>query len=267
MEENKKFTKKKADICICIKNRAACVDSFFDEIKKQDCFKDLNIIVCDGRSFDDTAQNLIYIKSAYGYNQMKILQVKEGESYIDAMNLVLNNTVSDYICWIDSDDFMSANKISEQIKYLDEHGDVDVVTTSIILPNEKAISNTLINLDDEIITKALEKGIPMCNICHFQSAMFRRKCLKKFVNNKYFFDEYIGGRAGEGFMYMLHFLGYKFANINTCQYVYTIGILKDSMTNKIEPIFANSINEMDYDTKKEEFKKLMKKYNSKTKDE
>ena len=80
--------------------------------------------------------------------------------------------------------------------------------------------------------------------------MFRRKCLEKFTGNIYFYDEYNTGRCGDGFLYTLHFLGYKFANIISTIYVYSKGLIKNSLTNTVDPEFANSMDLLDYENKK-----------------
>ena len=264
MENNLK--KRKVDICLCGKNCAHVLSNALDTIRKMMTTVDCNVILVDGRSSDKTPQMMVEFMQENKSNVL-VLQTEENDTYIDAYNLALNNTVSEYIAWLDADDICDENRLKIQADYLDEHEDVDVVTSSVYLPNKQMIANTLIDFDDEQMTNLLQSNqLHMFEMCHFQSAMFRRFCLKKFKNNKYFFDEYVGGRGGEGFLYMLHFLGYKFANITNTYYVYTMFMNPISLSNNIDPLFAKSIDEMSYGERQKALMKIFRKNNKKVKE-
>ena len=264
MENNLK--KRKVDICLCGKDCAHILNTALDTIRKMMHDVDCNVILVDGRSSDDTPRIMVDFMKENKSNVL-VLQTNENDTYIDAYNLALSNTVSDYIAWLDADDICDENRIKIQAAYLDENKDVSVVTSSVYLPNKQMIINTLANFNDEQMTNILETNqLRMFEMCHFQSAMFRRKCLVKFKNNKYFFDEYVGGRGGEGFMYMLHFLGYKFANITDTYYVYTMFMNPSSLSNNLDPLFAKTIDEMPYDERKKALMKIFRRNNKKTED-
>ncbi len=251
---------RKIDICICAKNRSETIALVLEKIEKMIAKLDCNVILVDGFSIDYTAeQSLTFFKEDNGRSIIK--QIKGDQTYIDAYNLAMSLTVSEYVAWIDSDDLCDENRLKIQSEYLDEHKDVDVVSCSVYFNKTEAIGNSLIEFNNEQMTSALRNGTPMLALCHFQSAMFRRKCLDIFKNNTYFYPEYIGGFAGEGFMYTLHFKGKKFANLNNTYYIYNRGILENSMSNFIEPVYANTVNELSYDDKKKEIMRLLRKYN------
>lgn len=79
----------------------------------------------------------------------------------------------------------------------------------------------------------------------------------------YFYPEFIGGYAGEAFLYLLHYAGFKFANLASTLYIYTKGMLPDSLTNNVEPSYSIEIGNMTYEQRKKELTKLMRKYNKK----
>jgi len=250
---------KKVNVCVCVKNRQAAVKASLDCLLKMKG-DDYVILACDDKSTDDTINTLLDYQYA---NPGKVVAWQnEEEGYVNCHNFILGKTDAEYICFVDSDDFVDEKKIEEQVKFLDEHPDVDVVSSCVMFPDKKVLANSFVELKDEQITDALKKGIPMATICHFQSCMFRRKCLDDFKKGKYFYDEYNDGRCGEGFLYALHYNGHKFANIISTVYVYTKGIMQDSMTNKITPEFANTIDMIDYDTRKNVFTELMESHNA-----
>ncbi len=248
---------KKVDICVCVKDRQNVVKKTIDCILNQ-TFKDFRLLLCDGKSDDLTVSTLLDYQNK---NDNVVCWQSEEKGYVNSHNFILSKTDAEYICFIDSDDLVDEKKLAEQVKYLDEHPDVDVVSSSVILPNKKILPNTFVELNNEQITEALKKGIPMAAICHFESCMFRRKCLEKFTKEKYFFDEYETGRCGEGFLYALHFFGYKFANIISTLYIYTKGVVKDSMTNTIIPEMANLMDAQTYDMKRTAIMEMFDNYN------
>ena len=79
----------------------------------------------------------------------------------------------------------------------------------------------------------------------------------------YFYSEFVGGYAGEGFLYVLHFNGYKFANTTDTYYVYTKGMVSTSLTNTLEPLYDTELSKLSYGEKQKELMKLFRKYNKK----
>lgn len=253
---------KKVTICICVKNRQNAIQKTLDTVLKQD-FDDYNILVCDGHSGDMT-MNRVFDYQQNTNNKVVAWQT-EKEGYVNSHNFILSKVDSEYICFIDSDDIIESNKLSEQVKYLDSHPEVDIVSTSTILPEKKILVNSFAELNDEQIFNFVKAGNSILSICHPQSCMFRKSCLEKFNNGIYFYPEYEEGLCGQGFLYTLHFLGYKFANITSTIYFYTRGVLKDSMSNNLTPNFANAIDTLSYEKKKEYIEELFNVYNPQTK--
>lgn len=261
MENENILKARKIDICICIKNRENFVKVIIDILSKITKNIDCNTIFVDGMSNDKTCAKLVDFYNTHKENCI-IRQLSENDStYVNAYNKALNECVSEYVCWLDSDDTCDISKLEVQSKFLDEHQDVDVVSCSTFFGEKKALINSLIELNNEQITKGLENGAGMKEICHFQSCMFRRKCINIFKKNIYFYPEFIGGYAGEGFLYVLHFNGMKFANITNTYYAYSKGLFDDSLTCNIDPLFAKELDSKSYEEKKKEINKLFKKYN------
>ena len=250
--------KKKVDICICVKNREGLIDKTIDQLMRQ-TMKDFNILLCDDLSIDHTMDKMLEYQDKYPGIVYAWQTDKEG--YINVHNFILSKTVSDYVCVIDVDDLIDKVKIEVQYKYLESHPEIDVLSSSTMFPEQKVLPNTLIELEHYDIEDYLKNGYSMTTICFFESCMFRRKCLESFSKGIYFYDEFVGGRAGEGFLYTLFFNGYKFANINTTTYLYTYKILPDSLSNIMIPVYAEHLDKLTYKGKKAKILNLFKKYN------
>lgn len=251
----------KVNICVCVKNRQAAVEAALHSLVSQ-TYQDLKILTCDGKSQDSTMTTLYQCQ--VGTKSKVIAWMTEQEGYVNTHNFILSKIDNDceYIGFVDSDDLVDEHKVEEQVKYLESHPDVDIVSSCVVFNDKRVLINTYVEVNNDQITEALKKGTPMSTLCHFQSCLFRRKCLDKFINKKFFYDEYDTGMAGEGFLYTLHYLGYKFANIPTTFYLYRRGIIQNSMSNNIVPEFANAIDSLSYENKMNYIKELFEKYNS-----
>jgi len=252
----------KVNVCVCLKNRKPLMETTFHSLVVQ-TYDNYKVLGCDGLSQDDSMTDLYYTQ--VGTNGKVVAWQTESEGYVNTHNFILSKIDDDceYICFVESDDVVDENKLLYQTEFLDLHPDVDVVSSCVVFSDKKVLVNTYVELNDEQITEGLKKGIPMSTICHFPSCMFRRRVLEKFINSKYFYDEYDSGMCGEGFLYTLHFLGYKFANIPTTIYLYRRGLDPNSMSNTMVPEFANAIDSLLYENKREYIMELFNKYNGK----
>lgn len=250
---------KKVNVCMCVKDRQSSVKASIDSILDQ-TYDDYSILLCDDGSSDYTMNTLLEYQNA---NPDKVTAWQNPDpGYIKCHNFILSKTDAEYICIMDSDDFVDRTKIEMQAKFLDEHPDVDVVSSCVMFPNKQVLVNSFVELDDKTITDALKKNMPIGTIFHIGAVMFRRKCLEKFTNGVYFYDEYEEGRAGDGFLYTLHFLGYKFANIISTIYVYSKGLIKNSLSNTKKQQFAAAMDLLDYENKQKFIMEMFGNYNA-----
>ncbi len=219
----------KVNICVCVKNRQRFLETVFHSLVTQ-TYEDLKILGCDGISQDDTMSELFYMQQ--GTRGKIVAWHTEEEGYVNTHNFILSKIDDDceYFCFVDSDDIVDEHKIEKQVEYLESHPDVDVVSSCVAFTDKRVLVNTYVELNNDQVTEGLKKDMPITIITHFQTCMFRRRVLDKFVNGKYFYDEYDNGMCGEGFLYTLHFLGYKFANIPTTIYLYRRGLDPNSMS-------------------------------------
>ena len=123
--------------------------------------------------------------------RIKYIKLNEHD-FIYARNLAFLSATGEYIALIDSDDKCSPNKLEEQIKFLDEHPDIDVVGCKIQFgakTSNLSIPKTFNSWKDEYFKNELEnnnENISM--LLHFPSIMIRKETIHRiFKNNMYFY--------------------------------------------------------------------------------
>ena len=137
--------------------------------------------------------------------------------FIYARNLAFLSATGEYIALIDSDDKCSPNKLEEQIKFLDEHPNIDVVGCKIQFGTKTSnlsIPKTFNSWKDEYFKNELEnnnENISM--LLHFPSIMIRKETIHRiFKNDIYFYPELKNGGEDQMFLYSLYINNVKFAN-------------------------------------------------------
>lgn len=255
-------------ICMTIYNRDGIYQVSLNNLFEQ-TYRNMKFFVVDDCSTDGGRDRLYHLHQDFG--DIFGFWSTQHRNYIDAMNLALKKVKMDksveYVCWLDSDDYIKEDKIMAQVAYLNDNPDVDVVACLTSFGKTQILAPSMQRMNHDDIKKLITQNNGMNTVCHFQSCMFRRSVLDMFTNDKFFYDEYIGGRAGEGFLYTLFVKGCKFASINNTAYVYNIGKQENSLTNTIIPDFANNLNALPWKERKIEITKLFKKYNTAKKKE
>lgn len=218
----------KLSIIVCTKNRYERLKCVIKNII--DCsFKDWELIVVEGNSIDQTRTMLLDM-----YERGAIKYILNNDSRVKGRNAGLNVAEGEYVTFVDDDDVFSSNKFENQVKFLDENPDVDVVSCTTMFNQTLGIANTIKDLSHNDIKKLL-KDEDMMAVCNFQSCVFRKSSIDKlFKNNEipgYFYEEFETGGEGTALLYTMFFSGMKFANITGGLYIYRLGLEKDSVTN------------------------------------
>ncbi len=110
-------------IIIPIYNREAWVDQMFQRLLdlQLECAE---VIIVDDGSTDGTLERLQQFSTKKF--ELKIFSQKNSGP-ATARNLGFSHSTGKYIQYLDSDDFLTPNKISEQIQYMEIHPEVEVV--------------------------------------------------------------------------------------------------------------------------------------------
>ncbi|MFC2343670.1 MAG: glycosyltransferase family 2 protein [Negativicutes bacterium] len=98
-------------------NRANCL-SFSLESALQQTYGEIEVILVDDGSTDDTATRVRSLQEQYGARVKYIYQENQGVS--SARNRGLREASGEYVSFLDSDDRLYPTKIEEQVKFLQE---------------------------------------------------------------------------------------------------------------------------------------------------
>lgn len=115
----------KISIIIPTYNCERYISETIDSILSQ-TYKNIEVIVVDDGSNDRTAE----IVSAYGEPVRLILQINSG--VCTARNRGISESVGEYICLMDHDDYWFPDKLSQQVELLKENPDSGIVYSAFI---------------------------------------------------------------------------------------------------------------------------------------
>lgn len=113
---------KKVSIIIPIYNRCEWLGELFKRI--HDLAGDYEVIVVDDGSTDGTHRTLL--KKYVDRKEVSVFR-QQNAGPAAARNLGFSHSSGEYIQFLDSDDFLTKDKLARQAAYLDEHTEVSVV--------------------------------------------------------------------------------------------------------------------------------------------
>ena len=241
------MNKKKVSIIIPTYNNEEYLDKCLASISGK-YESNVEILVIDDGSTDHTAN--IVKKYIYHYNNIHYFYQKNSGVSV-ARNIGLEKATGEYIFFLDSDDYMSKNGISQLIKYADGQNDLIVFPYALVGDNgfkddQSEGEETVIVKDcDKIIKSAL---IGETVISSFSKQDMRSSCSKLIKSeiirkNNIRFDKNID--IAEDMVFMLHVYEYieKVLFVNTIVYLYFKN--NNSAINSYHPNYINNILKVD----------------------
>jgi len=173
---------------ICTHNREDLISKSIESVFEQD-YKNIEIIISDNGD-DGTDKLISKIISENTEWISKIHYYKNKTNGIsENRNFALKKSTGEYIAVLDSDDYwISVNKISEQVKFLEENPIYAMIGTNAIIVNEKEeeigeIKNH--TLHEKIIYNFLTK-----NQFTHSSVVFRKKTFKEYRESLFIWEDY-----------------------------------------------------------------------------
>lgn len=114
-----------------------CKDAGFTLLKtinslNAQTYKNFNIIIINDGSVEKLT--LRVLKKISKYKNVKIFNIKNS-GLAKARNLGIKNSSSEFLTFLDSDDYISPNALEEYIKFLDENKDISFVYSNIVNTN------------------------------------------------------------------------------------------------------------------------------------
>lgn len=223
-----------------------CIDSILKQT-----YNSFELILVDDGSTDESGE--ICDKYASVNNNVSVIHIKN-EGVSKARNTGIQNAKGDYICFVDSDDYISENYLEELIKTKNAFHEYDniwcgfqtvdgydtpSVLQKIIFSDDSTVSKSSIKQIMTLHEKWLDSG-PVCKLY----------CLKIIKDNDLKFPEDIS--LGEDLIFNFHYLDCtngKILVINSCLYNY-VKISNNSLGSKYyEDMFDiyKRINSVMYD--------------------
>jgi glycosyltransferase involved in cell wall biosynthesis len=133
----------KVSVVIPAYNAERFIEQTINSVLEQ-TFQDFEIIVVDDGSTDKTAQ----IAKSYGSPIRCIQQVNSGVS--QARNVGIENSIGEYVAFLDADDLWESAKLEKQVALLDKNRSVGFCFTSL----------TRVNHDSEVIDTIEARAFP-----------------------------------------------------------------------------------------------------------
>lgn len=134
------------------------------------------ILVVDGNENDE----LINLLKKYDDPRVNLIINEERAGIAKSLNIGIKNAKADYIARIDDDDRIAKNRLYKQVKYLNEHSDIDLVTSNFEYFGD--MNEERISFEGEM---AHAWSIFTCPFNH-PTIMFRKKF---FIENNLWYDE------------------------------------------------------------------------------
>jgi len=206
---------------MCFYNEEKYLSKAIDSVLAQSYANFELILVNDG----STDQSDAIVKN---YQDSRIVYISyEGNKHqAYARNRGLQKATGEYIGFFDGDDIMMPDKIEKQVKYLEEHEDILLVSGGYACMDEKG------KTDDRIIwpkyqsDKQIRAFMLYGNCVAAGAALFRRTVIDQY---HVFFDE--TNRASEDYCFFIDMLPWgNFVNIKECLFCYRINYGSKSST-------------------------------------
>lgn len=139
-----------------------CLNSIIDQT-----YDNWELIVCDDCSDDGTVGILEkYIKKD---NRIKLLRNEKNIRLAASLNKCLDAAKGEYIARMDADDISLPNRLEKQVKFLEEHEDIDCVGSNMVVFDESG---------DKGVRESIEKPIKkdmLCKAPFFHPTIMMRK--------------------------------------------------------------------------------------------
>lgn len=205
---------KKVSIISCFYNEEKYLAKAIDSVLAQ-TYKNFELILVNDGSTDKSDE----IVKSYHDERIKYIAYKNNRYQAYARNQGLEIATGDYIGFFDCDDIMRPDKMEKQVKYLNEHADITLISggfSNIDAKGEVCESFVVPQyFNDEEIKAFMLYG--NC-IAFAGAAMFRREMIDKHHIR---FDE--TNRSSEDYRLFIDMLPYgKFVNVKECFFDYRI---------------------------------------------
>ncbi|WP_010178385.1 glycosyltransferase family 2 protein [Aquimarina agarilytica] len=196
-----------------------CVRSIADQLKD---YSDIELILIDDGSSDNSLNKLMILSQEY---QFLKLDNKENGGVSETRNLGIKKAKGKYLWFVDSDDYIDINFISEAYKILlKEEPDIFLFGHKIVSAEGDVYSS--ITYENEVLNSQdlIEKKVYVNSVCF--------KIIKKEIieKGKILFDTSVITAEDFEFSFKLHYLSNKIITTKLTPYNYVVNL--NSVSNK-----------------------------------
>lgn len=150
----------KISVIMGIYNCANTLGEALDCIINQ-TYTNWEVIMCDDYSSDDTVQ--IAEKYVQKYpGKFLLLKNKENHGLNYTLNKCLKVANGDYIARMDGDDLCAVDRFEKEVKVLDEHEDISIVSTDMNFFDERGVWGRT-NTEKEPTKESFLRATPFCH--------------------------------------------------------------------------------------------------------
>ena len=112
----------KVTVLMPVYNGSKYLKAAIDSILSQS-FTDFEFLIINDGSTDDSVK----IINSYHDQRIKLIDNKINQGLVAVLNQGLKLAIGEYIARMDSDDFSTCNRLSQQVRFMDKHNDIGVL--------------------------------------------------------------------------------------------------------------------------------------------
>lgn len=213
---------KKVSIIVCFYNEEKYLSKAIDSVLTQS-YSNFELILVNDGSTDHSDE----IVKSYHDDRIIYISYEGNKHQAYARNRGLEKATGDYIGFFDGDDIMMPDKIEKQVKYLEEHKDILLVSGGYVYMDEKGKTDDKVNWPQYWSNKQIRAFMLYRNCVAFAgAALFRRAVIDQ---HHVCFDE--TNRASEDYCFFIDMLPWgNFVNIKECFFYYRVNYGSKSST-------------------------------------
>ena len=161
----------KVSVVIPTKNRANYLSSAIQSVLRQ-TFKDLEIIVVDGASTDNTK-----VVSKFADKRIRYVHQKKDRGQSASRNLGIKCSRGKFIAFLDDDDLWMPTKLERQLKIISKNPKIGLVCTGALVfeNNSKILGSRIPDRKGNIFPDILKRNY----IGNCSSVLIKKECLDK----------------------------------------------------------------------------------------
>jgi glycosyltransferase involved in cell wall biosynthesis len=120
-------------------NYGRYLSDLINSVQSQDV--DYELIICDGKS-EDRSHEIIsaFMRSNKSIKWISLKDINQS----DALNMCLKEVTGEWVCWINSDEFLNAGALAKYIESIKRFQDSDVIYGDVIFCDESTLFKRLV---------------------------------------------------------------------------------------------------------------------------